>query len=316
MEGVRKKTYVWIIGLVIFGFVLMRVDVPHILVTFSEVKVFYIVLAFLLTAPLIAIKTYRWKCLLKAQDMDYGFKAAFLVYLASIYIGIVAPGRTGEFIRCFYLKKDKNVSFSKAFSNVLVDRLFDLFALITVACLGLAVSSLPRRESLVILAAVSVIILATGVILSKKLTGRVIQFTYKVRTLRTYKERIDESVDDFYSGLEELRKSRLVIPLLMTVLAYLLFYAQGYLVVKSLNIPISFFYLVFCMSLVSLVALLPISILGIGTRDATLIALFSAQGLTKEAAVSLSLGLLFVFYLSTGGIGALAWLKRPVSLHT
>ncbi|MBA7640673.1 hypothetical protein ES703_48344 [subsurface metagenome] len=126
---------------------------------------------------------------------------------------------------------------------------------------------------------------------------------------------MDESVNDFYSGIEELKKSRLVIPLLITIFAYIIFYTQGYLIAKSLSIPVSFFYLVFCLSLASLVALIPISIFGIGTRDATLIVLFSTQGLTEEAAVSLSLALLFVFYVSVGGMGALAWLKRPVNLN-
>lgn len=311
----HKKTYAWMIGLVIFGFVLTKVNVPDIFVIFSGIRVFYITFAFLLTVPLIAIKTYRWKYLLKMQDIDYSFKAAFLMYLTGMYMGIITPGRVGEFIKGFYLRNDKNVSLSKAFSGVLVDRLFDLFVLITLGCSGLAIFSLPRQQSLGILAVVSVIILVTGVLLSKKLTRRVIQFVYKGTALRSYQEKIDESVNGFYLGIEELKKLRLVIPLLITVFAYLLFYAQGYLIAKSLNIPISFFYLVFCVSLVSLVALIPISISGIGTRDATLIVLFSVQGLTREAAVSLSLALLFVFYVSVGGMGALAWWKRPVSLN-
>jgi len=310
-----KKTYVWIIGLVVFGFVLTKVNVGDIFVIFSGIRVFYIAFAFLLTIPLIAIKAYRWKYLLKMQDIDYSFKTTFLAYLTSMYLGIITPGRAGELIKGFYVKNDKNVSLGKAFSSVLVDRLFDLFVLITLGCLGLAIFSLPKQQSLAILAVVSVIILATGILLSKKLARRAVQFVYKRTMLRSYKEKIDESVDDFYSGIEELKKLRLVIPLLTTVFAYLLFYTQGYLIAKSLNIPIPFFYLVFCISLVSLVALIPISISGIGTRDVTLIVLFSAQGLTKEAAVSLSLTLLFVFWVSVGGMGALAWLKRPLNLN-
>jgi len=315
MEHIHKKTYAWIIGLVIFGFVLTKVNLPDIFVIFSGIRVLHITFAFVLTVPLIAIKTYRWKYLLKMQDIDYSFKATLLMYLTGMYIGIITPGRVGEFIKGFYLKNEKNVSLSKAFSSILVERLFDLFVLITLGCLGLAIFSLPRQQSLAILAVVSVIILAAGILLSKKLTRRVIQFVYKRTMLRSYRKKIDESVNDFYLGIEELKKLRLVIPLLTTVFAYLLFYTQGYLIAKSLNIPISFFYLVFCISLVSLVALIPISISGVGTRDATLIVLFSVQGLTKEAAVSLSLGLLFVFYVSAGGMGALAWLKRPVNLN-
>ncbi len=315
MAHVHKKAYVWIIGLVIFGFILIKVNIPDILAIFSEIQIFYIVFALLLIVPLVATKAYRWQYLLKIQDIDYSFRTTFLVYLAGTYLGIVTPGRAGELVRGFYLKNDKNISLSKAFSSVLVDRLFDLFMLIIMGCLGLLIFALPKQQSLGILAVVLVLILGTGVLLSKKLTRRVIQFAYKRTALRRYREKMDESINDFYLGIEELKRTKLVIPLLITVFAYLIFYTQGYLIAKSLNIPISFFYLVFCLSLVSLVALIPISIFGIGTRDATLIALFSTQGLAEETAVSLSLALLFVFYVSVGGIGALAWLKRPVSLN-
>ncbi len=314
MAHMYKKAYVWIIGLVIFGFILIKVNISDVLTIFAEIRIFYIVLALLFTIPLIAIKAYRWQCLLKMQNINYDFRAVFLMYLAGMYLGMIVPGRIGEFVKGFYLKNDKNISLSKAFSSVLVDRLFDLFMLIIMGCLGLLIFALPRQQSLGILAVVLVLILATGILLSKKLTRRVIQFAYKRTTLRRYREKMDESVNDFYSGIEELKKSRLVIPLLITIFAYIVFYTQGYLIAKSLNIPISFFYLVFCLSLVGLVALIPISIFGIGTRDATLIVLFSAQGLTEEAAVSLSLALLFVFLVSVGGTGALAWLKRPVDL--
>ncbi len=314
MAHMHKKAYVWIIGLVIFGFILIKVNIPDILAIFSEIRIFYIVLALFLIVPLIAMKAYRWQYLLKMQDIDYSFRATFLMYLTGMYLGIITPGRVGEFVKGFYLKNDKKVSLGKAFSSVLVDRLFDLFMLIIMGCLGLLIFALPRQQSLGILAVVLVLISATGILLSKKLTRRVIQFVYKRITLRRYQKKMDESINDFYLGIKELKKTKLVIPLLITIFAYIIFYTQGYLIAKSLNIPISFFYLVFCLSLASLVALIPISIFGIGTRDVTLVVLFSAQGLTEEAAVSLSLALLFVFSVSVGGMGALAWLKRPVDL--
>ena len=52
MAHVHKKAYVWIIGLVIFGFILIKINIPDIFVMFSRIRVFYIALALFLRLDL------------------------------------------------------------------------------------------------------------------------------------------------------------------------------------------------------------------------------------------------------------------------
>ena len=40
--------------------------------------------------------------------------------MSSIYVGIVTPGRIGEFVKAFYLKSNKGISISKGISSVLI----------------------------------------------------------------------------------------------------------------------------------------------------------------------------------------------------
>lgn len=82
--------------------------------------------------------------------------------------------------------------------------------LITLGCFRLLIFALPGRQSLSILAMVLIAAAVAGVLLSRQLGERVIRSIYKRTILRTAKKEINKPLNDFYSGLEQLRKSRLV----------------------------------------------------------------------------------------------------------
>ena len=62
------------------------------------------------------------------------------------------------------------------------------------------------------------------------------------------------------------------------------------------------------MAVVGFVQLIPVSVSGLGTRDAALIFLFSQIGVGKEAAVAFSIMKLFVMFVFSGAL-ALAAIK-------
>ena len=69
---------------------------------------------------------------------------------------------------------------------------------------------------------------------------------------------------------------------------YFLFFLNRYFLLMSLQIPLSFIEMTACVSLSTLFTFLPISVSGIGTRDVSLIYLFSFYGLKMEQAVAFS----------------------------
>ena len=95
-------------------------------------------------------------------------------------------------------------------------------------------------------------------------------------------------------------------------MAYAVFYLQCYLIALALRLPLSYAYAAFCVSIASLLALLPISISGLGVRDATFLALLLPLGVTAELAISYSLLILLVFNVFGGALGAIAWFSKPL----
>lgn len=140
-----REKYLKIFGIIIFIVILFKIDILLVLKILFEIKLVYILAAICLTAPVILAKAWRWKYLLSMQDVNYSLKSAFLSYLASTYLGVITPGRLGDFTKVLYLKYDKNVVPGRAFSSVIVDKIFDLLVLLFVGIVSLFTFPLSRN---------------------------------------------------------------------------------------------------------------------------------------------------------------------------
>ena len=69
------------------------------------------------------------------------------------------------------------------------------------------------------------------------------------------------------------------------------------------------------MSISNVVSFIPISISGLGTRDATLIYLFGRVGLHAETAVIFASFVFIVCFVMSGLMGFVAWLLKPLPLR-
>ena len=105
-----------------------------------------------------------------------------------------------------------------------------------------------------------------------------------------------------------------VVAVLLTLAAYGVFFGQCTLLAHALGIPLSYLTVSYAISLGSLVTLIPISVSGLGTREATIIAYLATVGVAAEEALGFSLLVFATFYLGGGGLGAIAWWLKPADL--
>jgi uncharacterized protein (TIRG00374 family) len=309
------KKLIRLSGPVLFLFILARIELSRTAELLSAIDL-QVLLAVLALYPfLILLKTWRWRMLLRQQGVNYGLIPAFAVYNSSLAVGYVTPGRLGEFVKALFLRTDTGVTLGRAFSSVLLDRLLDLYLLLVTAAVCALLFAVPQR-----LLGMSLTILLAGalgplVIFVPAVNRRLVALAARASahfTPAKYEEDVARSLDDFQRGLEELLTAKLFTSLLLTILAYAVFYLQCYLLALALGFPLSYAYAAYSVSLASLLALLPVSISGLGVRDAAFIALLQPVGLTTEMAVSYSLLTLVVFNVFGGAIGAIAWIVKPL----
>jgi hypothetical protein len=249
-----------------------------------------------------------------AQCIYYPVISAYLAYFGSLFIGLLTPGRLGEFVKALHVNQDCDVSLVRAFSTVLADRLFDLYTLLLVG--SIALTTLPLGNTQILTLAASATLLIAPLILF--LNHRTFDWFQRVGLKLG---RVGQKFFTAGGWLTEMRDSvrqltwkYVIIAILLTSVAYIVFFVQCYLLALALNVELSFIEVSYAVALGSLVTLVPISISGLGTREATIIAYLGTLGVTAESALGFSLLVFVTFYIGGGLIGAVAWWIKPAPL--
>ena len=302
-------------GLIILVIILSKIDIILLKDEILKTNLPFLFIAMALNIPHLFIKSYRWNLMLKQQNICFSPMQTFFAYMSSLYIGFITPGRLGEFVKVLYLKSGRGISISKGFSSVLGDRLFDLYLLIVLGSIGLWKFDVLGELSDVFLVFTIIVLLSPLIMLNKKLTGKLIKILYNLAVIKKVKDKIEESFEEFFDGLNQLINLQLLVSGLLTFIGYFMFFIQCYLIVLAMDLPINFITITFFMSISNLISFIPISISGLGTRDATLIYLFSLFGLRSELAVSYASLVFVTFFVFGGLIGALAWFRNPLEIN-
>jgi len=132
-------------------------------VFFSEVKKadpFYLILMLIVFYISFFARAIRWKYLLPSEK-EYSVRKLFDATMIGFFASIVLPLRAGEFIRPWALSKWQGVPGLTAFASIVVERVFDVIALMLI--LGLCMSSIQATEDLelVVLGAKALGLIAT-----------------------------------------------------------------------------------------------------------------------------------------------------------
>jgi glycosyltransferase 2 family protein len=254
----------------------------------------------------LAIKSYRWHMIIRAEGQYYPVFKSFGAYMASYTIGIVTPGRIGEIARLYYLRQDCPIGFQPAFRTIVSDRVFDLGVLVMMAIAGILHFGPPAVANPYIAVSAGVLLFFAGLI-------SVVLIIRKVLKIKRF-EHLSPLVFVYDClkitiGLKSLKYW------LITFIAYLAFYFSVGLIFMALDIEIALVDIAIVLSVVGLATILPISWAGIGTREMTLVYLLAFYGISSEIALSFSLLQFLAFFLWGSLIGLVFWILMPVSLE-
>lgn len=316
----QTRSLMWarLAGLILLVVLFTRVDLVAILNSLQKANLHLVGLAVVLILPMIAVKAFRWQGLLAAQEIRYPPMASFLSYLGSMFIGFITPGRLGEFVRAWHVSRDCRVSTGRALASVLIDRLFDFSALLATGIVGLmAVGSIQSNLSIWIIFTLSVLLLTILLALLTRRRGSLNWIPRRGWNLGVIDQTMLTSSEWFsqlYSGLKESMLNRLAVSAVLTAAAYGLLFVQSYLLAMAVGVQASFLTVTYAMALGSLVTLLPVSISGVGTREAAITIYLGVYGVSAETALSFSLLVFITFYVIGGIMGAIAWWLKPIPL--
>jgi len=301
-----------LVGLVVLAVLLWRVELTRVGATIRQADLVLLFIAGLGVVPLILIKAIRWRRILAAQSLEMGMWAAFLAYFGGVFIGQLTPGRLGEFAKALHVSGDLRVSPGRAVSSVLVDRLFDVYALLTVGVIALLMLADRRVNGWEMAAVAGVAALPLPVLLTDAgyRSVRRVAAVFGSRGERLVRD--GGWLSELRDGIRQLTSPVIAEATVLTAVSFVVFFVQCYLIAVAIHLPVDFSNATFASALGSLASLPPISISGLGTREVAIVAYLGQHGIRAEAALSFSLLQFVVFYLSGAVFGAAAWWLKPL----
>lgn len=294
-----------LIGVLLLGVILWQVGVREVLGVLVRVDPLAVAGGTALGVAMLLVRAIRWRVLCGGLGLDVGLSEAVRVYLVGTFAAAATPGRVGDIVKAYYVRHRRaEGGLAAGIASVVYDRLLDLGQ---VCALGLgAVVVLPMVPEVwgPRLAAVALLGFAAGS------AWRPVREELVARPMSWALER--------FPGADGVAPPALplgstVAGQALTLLALALFAGEVVLLARGLAISgAGAWELLVLAALGTLVGLLPVTVFGIGTRDALFIAAAPVLGESAEALLGLSLLLLAMAALH-GMLGGLAWLSSPPS---
>lgn len=292
-----------IAGIILLIYVLWRFDVGKILAVFNTINPFYAALCFLSIIPFLLVVNLEWQILLKKQNIHVRFWYSFKNYFIGYFYGFITPGGLGNYLRALYLREESNTPLPKCISNILTLNTIDLIALFIISSIG-GVFLLGQHPYLFLISLVSLISVTAIFIffIRQNKSKQLFQRLLRTQIFQTAQRFMDDPIETFYEDLPRFKD--LWLPFLISFLSYVVFFTELYLIAQLFGITVPYPVLFFMFAISATIAAIPISIHGIGTRDATLVALLSTYTISPENSISFTLFWFTVFWVTPSIFGA------------
>lgn len=153
-----KSSLFRLIGVILFGLILLRLDISAIIVNLSAVRIIFLPLIIAIYYLTLVIKTLRWMTFFKTQNIHLGFRQAFKIYLYAAFLGIATVGQAYDLSKAYLLQKlstanpqaeGKTLSLGQAGMSVFLERLLELGLYLGAGTIGILLwKDFSSRDSL------------------------------------------------------------------------------------------------------------------------------------------------------------------------
>lgn len=284
-----KIPWRWIRWLGSLGLLLLlftQIDFGEFVALLADVRPLPAVAAFAVGLSLLAMAAWRWRCLI-GPELGVPYATFLKLTFVGAFAGLFLPGTVGnEAVRLMGLARVSGET-TKAAASVVVDRLLSLFAQFALAFFLIAFAPAGVPADLSIWAAVGLFCMLAGAGLS--LSRRFHDLALRL-IARSPLKGLAAPVAKALDALETYRNPKLM---LEAVVLALIFQAQRavflWICAAALGSDIGVMALLIALPAVSIVEMAPVTVAGIGAREAGFAFVLAQFGVDPAQAVAMSL---------------------------
>lgn len=292
-----------IIGFIILIYLVFTLDINKIYNVFSLINPFHSFIYFFAIIPIVLIVNIQWQILLKKQKINVSFLYSLKNIFIGYFYGFISPGGLGAYYRATYLEQESKSPLPKCLSNIIIFNTINYISTLFLGVIGAIILSSIFPYLFVFIIILIVIVVSLLLFLLKKEKSKIV-FTkiVKTRIFAAVKDKLINSLDSFYEDIPQFND--VFISFIISIICWFVSTTEFYLISRLFNIDIPFFYFIFIIIVADVISSIPISIYGLGTREAALITIFSFFDVIPENVLSLSLFWFVIMWLLPSIIGA------------
>ncbi len=294
------------IAIAIIIFLLTKINIPDVVGAIISAKLHYVIPAIILSLLASLVAAYRLKFFSALQGLAISTFQAFEINLSTLFYGLFLPGGnlTGGIIK-FYKLSSKDKKLSEAFIALALER---VFATLVLCIIGLFfwILSIPEDLNMFVLSMV-IILLGLGCFCSLIFFDRdhrVIKWLLRLVNKVYVSPKLNRFVESL-SGLGRIPLGSLIFMIVISMASQLLIVIVFFLLLKSIDLDVSFVSIGWIRSVVVLITMIPISISGMGLREGAFILLLGAFGVSNGSAFAYSILVFAVTRIVPGLLGGL-----------
>jgi uncharacterized protein (TIRG00374 family) len=258
------------------------------------------------------LRGYRWALLIRSTGERLSVRDSTEIVFISWLVNCLVPAKLGDVYRAYLLRLNYQVSLSRTFGTVFIERIFDLFAIVL---LGLAAglwsfrTGLPGEIQLIFATGFLVMaVLAAGLFTMRNFGRRVLVAVPGLNRLTEFYDRFEEGV--FAIGGRQVPRLALVTVLIWSTEAARLFFVVNALGLAGVHLGISGAFFVALAA--SLLTAVPFTPAGVGIVEAGIVGILTlAYGVDQTQALTIALVDRSISVLSIIVLGSIAYLVSP-----
>ncbi|MFQ5808224.1 MAG: lysylphosphatidylglycerol synthase transmembrane domain-containing protein [Armatimonadota bacterium] len=242
------------------------------------------------TAPLVGaavlsiiIKVFvgadKWRRILAALSCRVPLGEALFIRTANAPLR-VTPGKLGTLLAAVYLWRHRGLAFAKGVSSLMLERLQNLTVLLAFIVLGPMFFQVAAPAQLNHLFSGRALLVSAACVV---ILGTLYAFRHPLYDLAARRSaKLANVIRDLASCFHEIRAGRQAGLLLYAAVAQAGEITMGYLIFRALGVSVPFGTVLVGLALIVVVSNIPITLLGFGTRELTVLYLFSGYAAQPE----------------------------------
>jgi len=294
------------ISVILLILLFSKVDKKSLIEIIKNADMPLLFLAFCIFSLAYLLCLFRWEMLLKAVKIHLPLKRVIISYSGGIFFNLFLPSTIGgDFMRSIDLAAHTKRP-GEVIATVVLDRLSGYIGLVLLALMSLVFGwkLIQDKSVLFSVSIITAILIAVLLILFNKfLFSKINKLLHAPNA-----GKLRQLLKDLHGEIHYFRQHKKIIVnnLILSILIQTTAPLAFLVIALSLGIKVNIIYFFIFLPIINAITLLPISIGGLGLRDATTIFFFAKAGVGRDLAFAMSL-INFFFILICGCLGGLIY---------